>query len=259
MAPPTISLKQRISKAKNIHKNTVGYDLISDSFYINVMQKLPFYCKIYPEHGIWWGTFNDHINCKSGCPKCGNKIRRHIITVEELKTRFKLIHRNDYNYDLFFTRPHSFSEKTEKIIIKCNTCNKLFKQSIHGHMYSKQGCPNCQISKGESAIRHFLEKHQFKFIPQYKFDGCKGIRNKLPFDFYIPSLNTCIEYDGLHHFKERFLMKGRDKWFRRKDLYEATKICDKIKSDFCAKNNILLIRISYKDPIIKILKTALKL
>lgn len=33
------------------------------------------------------------------------------------------------------------------------------------------------------------------FIIQHKFKNCRDIR-PLPFDFYLPKLNTCIEYDG---------------------------------------------------------------
>ena len=35
----------------------------------------------------------------------------------------------------------------------------------------------------------------YYFIQQKSFDGCK-YKQKLNFDFYIPSKNMCIEYDG---------------------------------------------------------------
>ena len=78
---------------------------------------------------------------------------------------------------------------------------------------------------------------------------CRALR----FDFYIPQLNTIIEYDGEQHFRisSKF---GLDK-------FELTQQNDKIKNDYCLKNGIKLIRIHYGFPANKIeesLMTALK-
>jgi len=70
-----------------------------------------------------------------------------------------------------------------------------------------------------------------KYKTQYKFDDCKN-KNRLPFDFYLPDTNCCIEYDGEFHFL--------DLGFN--DL-ERVKINDDIKSNFCNANCIKLIRI----------------
>ena len=76
------------------------------------------------------------------------------------------------------------------------------------------------------------------FITQKKFNNC---RNKLPlpFDFYLPNYNICIEFDGIQHFKSNFYWGG-DKQFLK------TSENDKIKNNFCKRNNIKLERISYK-------------
>ena len=60
----------------------------------------------------------------------------------------------------------------------------------------------------------------------------------MQYDFFIPSKNICIEYDGVQHFKpiEYF---GGDKNFK------SQLIKDKIKSDFCKNNGIKLVRIPY--------------
>ena len=51
-------------------------------------------------------------------------------------------------------------------------------------------------------------------------------------------LNTCIEYDGIQHFKEVELWGGSEG-------LKLRKIRDKIKTTFCKKNGIKLIRIAY--------------
>jgi len=112
-----------------------------------------------------------------------------------------------------------------------------------------QGCPICKESKGEKKVREFLIKHNIIFIPQHTFFECKNT-NVLPFDFYLPDYNTCIEYDGIQHFKpvNRF---GGEKGFL------LTKQNDLIKNKFCLVNKINLIRIPYFDNITSHLKTLL--
>ena len=62
-------------------------------------------------------------------------------------------------------------------------------------------------------------------------------KRKLPFDFYLPGLNTCIEYDGRQHFE---LKNGF--WGGEKSL-KLTQKHDKIKNLYCKENKIKLLRI----------------
>lgn len=101
-------------------------------------------------------------------------------------------------------------------------------------------------SNGELSIEYVLNSIPIKFIKQYKFNDCK-YKRKLPFDFYLPELNTCIEYDGEQHFEPRF---GNSE-------FKKTKIRDEIKTNYCLSNNIRLIRISYLDNIEDCLKINL--
>ena len=103
------------------------------------------------------------------------------------------------------------------------------------------GCKKCnfsKISKGEKGIIEFLKKNNIEFIHQHKFNDCIGISNKLPFDFYLPKYNTCIEFDGRQHF-ESVKKFGGEKNFL--DIQRT----DNIKNKYCLNNNIKLIRISY--------------
>ena len=96
----------------------------------------------------------------------------------------------------------------------------------------------------------------FKF--QKKFDGCKGIRRKLPFDFYLTEYNICIEFDGRQHHKP-VKFNGMD-LKRATEIFEKTKINDNIKNLYCKDNDIKLLRIPYweKDNIEDILKSNIK-
>lgn len=82
-----------------------------------------------------------------------------------------------------------------------------------------------------------------------KFDNCK-YKNKLPFDFYLPDYNICIEYDGLQHYESIEYFGGEKNYKLRIEK-------DKIKTKYCQDNNIILERIIYSDNIIEKLENIL--
>lgn len=73
---------------------------------------------------------------------------------------------------------------------------------------------------------------------------------KLEFDFWIPELNTIIEYDGDQHFRPSSKF-GLEK-------FEKTNENDRIKNDYCFEKGIKLIRIHYRFPVDKIEKSLLQ-
>jgi len=111
------------------------------------------------------------------------------------------------------------------------------------------GCPKCKTSKGENIILNYLEENNIKYIHEKTFDDCV-YKNKLPFDFYLPDYNVCIEYDGIQHFEVVDYFGGQD-------AYDLRVLKDKIKNKYCMDNNIILERIKYYDNIIERLKIIL--
>src|SRR5690606_6725556 len=91
------------------------------------------------------------------------------------------------------------------------------------------------------SIRFYLTNKNIKFESQKKFNDCKSIR-KLPFDFYLPDYNLCIEYDGIQHFEPIDFFGGINSY---KNLIKRYAI----KSNFCYVNGIELLRIKYNDNI----------
>ncbi|MFW5848008.1 MAG: hypothetical protein ACOCVF_03750, partial [bacterium] len=106
-------------------------------------------------------------------------------------------------------------------------------------------------SKGERQIRLFLEDNDIKYVYQKKFKNCKST-NLLPFDFYLPEYNMCIEYDGEQHFKPFRFEKDDLKLKKRMNN-------DDIKNNFCENNNINLYRIKYNDDIYDKLNKLIKM
>ena len=67
--------------------------------------------------------------------------------------------------------------------------------------------------------------------------------NTLPFDFYLPDLNKCIEYDGQHHYYPVTFNGVSEE--RAKENHLITIKHDEIKNQYCKNNNIELLRIPY--------------
>ena len=109
------------------------------------------------------------------------------------------------------------------------------------HVNQGQGCPRCKESKGEKLVSSILDKLKIKYIPQKTYTDCINVSEKgrctvLKFDFYIPKLNTIIEYDGEGHFMPiRKSVKDIEPQIKR----------DRIKNNYCKDKGIKLIRIPY--------------
>ena len=79
-------------------------------------------------------------------------------------------------------------------------------------------------------------------MKEYRINECRNIL-PLPFDFYLPDYNICIEVDGMQHY-EPATFGGISKE-KAIDNFRESKIRDNIKTQYCKDNNIKLIRIPY--------------
>ena len=98
-------------------------------------------------------------------------------------------------------------------------------------------CPFCNKSSMEQSVIGVLNKCGIKFIAQKRFEDCRNKR-PLPFDFYLPEYNTCIECNGQQHYEAIDFFGGSYGFIYRKAN-------DDIKSSYCAEHNITLITIPY--------------
>jgi len=151
-------------------------------------------------------------------------------TTKKFVTESNLIHDFKYIYD-----KSDYKKNQIKVTITC-PIHGDFDQTPLSHIQGC-GCPHCHESHGEKEISKILKKLNIHFDRQKKFPGCRNIC-ELPFDFYIPSAGTLIEFDGKQHFQPIDHFGGIQ-------AYETLKINDKIKSDYCEENYINLVRIRY--------------
>lgn len=136
--------------------------------------------------------------------------------------------------------------KKKQIRLKCvcSECGETFWLSTEAWKRSvKTRCNKCVNieSNLEIKVRKWLEENKIDFIQQYRFSDCKN-KKALPFDFYLPTFNTCIEVDGEQHYKIGAKIKSIK--FTEQDV-KRVQYNDKIKTDYCIENNIKLIRIPY--------------
>ena len=155
---------------------------------------------------------------------------------EIFKKTASLKHNDRYLYSDDYVNTYT------KIRILCK-CGHIFYQRPNDHLKGN-GCPKCQISSGELTIERWMIDHQIDYIWQHKFDDLKNIKH-LILDFYCPSLNMIIEYDGEGHTELDFYIKRRVKDPEKK--LQSIQFNDRLKNEYAEKNNIRMLRISYKD------------
>ena len=177
-------------------------------------------------HGKFKQTPSRHY--KYGCGLC-NKEKKLLVSCENFIKKCTITHNNKYDYSLV-----EYKGNKIKVKIIC-PIHGIFEQKPNAHF--KHGCYMCNDSKGEKIICSYLDQYNIEYIRQHRFNDCR-FKRPLPFDFYLPKMNMCIEFDGEQHFIPKKNWNG--------DLgFSSTKRNDKIKDTYCINNKIKLLRIKY--------------
>lgn len=219
-----ITFSDVLDKFVKVHGNTYCYDNVD---YINTSTKISITCLT---HGDFIQKPSHHIMGR-GCPKC--IIIKNTKPIAEIICDLESVHGSLYDYSNL-----SYKNSYNKVDIICHKHGN-FKQSIDNHKRG-QGCPKCSSSKGEKKIRSFFEINNIEYIEQYPICLNADTKRYLRSDFYIPSINTVIEYDGIQHFKANSHFGGEKE-------FESRVKRDNIKNEFCKEHKIVMLRISYKD------------
>ena len=216
-----ISLKKRaneediIRRFKEVHGDKYDYSKVE---YVNMYKKV---CIICPEHGEIWQTPINHIK-ERGCYKC----HHWGLNTEEWIKIFKTTHGDKYDYSKV-----EYKNSKTPICIICPEHGEFWQTPVN-HTSGK-GCPICNASKLELAIKSFLEDNNIKYIPQHSFDWLK-YENPLKLDFYLPEYNIAIECQGEQHFRPIDFFGGEEG-------YELTVKRDITKLNLCKDHNITIL------------------
>ena len=192
---------------------------------------IQFICNKHREKGVQRRQWDDIKNAKYSCYYC-NPL--HKLTMEECKDELR---------DMMELRKYHILSLTNssEITCECDVCGHVW-TAIIGNLKQGTGCPKCKKSRGEEKIEKWLDDNSVSYIREYKFPDCKNKR-ELPFDFYLPEHNICIEYQGIQHYKPCTLHGISQKEAEHTLLLQQQR--DAIKKQFCLENNIYLLEIPY--------------
>lgn len=143
------------------------------------------------------------------------------------------------NYEIVGT----YKSITTPVEILHLTCGNTFKVRVTDVVQKHSGCPRCVQSRGEEYISNWLDEKSIKYESQKRFEN---LRDKLPlsYDFYIPSLNVLIEYQGEQHFYYKTF--GGISKEKAKENLALQKMHDKIKREYAIDNGYILIEPNFK-------------
>lgn len=223
-----------------------GYELLTsiEGFENGWDSRIEYEC---PKHGKHDMSLCNFLSNKS-CPDCAMEQRKKILPVskaKENKNNGRLsvedIQNRVQSCGGTILNPLDYvNNRTKNLDITCPRCGKVFTTSfVNFTQHGGQLCSDCyrKESIGEMKIRKYLELHNIDFYPEHWFPDCRD-EKPLPFDFYLYNNNIAIEFDGEQHFEDTHYFNYS---------IEKNRLHDEIKTDYCRKNDIKLIRIPYWD------------
>lgn len=161
------------------------------------------------------------------------KITKELIKAQIFENYYKHVDKYD---NLLIIR----EDKQVKDILQ----NPLDKKGVRQLKFKSTLPKDYKPSRGELTVAFHLKLNNIKFLKEVTFAGLISptTRQPLRFDFYLPDLNICIEYDGEQHFRLVKEFDGDDITLlpKRREL-------DRLKTNFCKANGIKLIRIKYTE------------
>lgn len=178
------------------------------------------------DHPSWKANANSIISSSRWCAHCYGNVK---LTLEYCQQ--KAAERGGY----LLTQEYVNNSHTN-MKWKCGVPHHPPWETSANHIInSGSWCPVCKSSKGEREISDILTKYGIQFQPQYNplFAGTRY------YDFYLPTLQTVIEYDGVQHFAVGGIMvksEGKLQHHHRVDSF---------KTNIALYNGLNMIRIDY--------------
>lgn len=191
---------------------------------------------------IWDVRLEAFMHRGDGCPKCARRLvgKMNSFTIEDVRRR--IFERVGDEYHL--TENSVYDEYAGPIEMIHETCGTIYypvlSEFLRQEPRCEQRCPTCYgkvYSTGELLLEGILKDLNINYERQKKFADCRNI-HPLPFDFYLPEYNTCVEFDGKQHYKV-VEMWGGEEGLKDRQYW------DKYKDSYCFKNGINILRIRY--------------
>ena len=225
-----ISPKKLSQKEVEEYLDSRGLIMIGE--YINNATPIQFICKKHKDEGTQKMSWVTMKKSQNPCKYCKLENNTQRLTNEEYMGSIENLKSSNIEVIGKYEGAH------KKIECKCKKCGRtIFLRA--DHIRRGIGCGQCTKSIGEDRVEQFLLRYNIYYEREYRFRDCVRVERSLPFDFYLPDLDTVIEFDGVQHFQ----VVGK---FGEKSHNEL-KLNDEYKNKYCKEHNIKIIRISYKD------------
>ena len=184
-------------------------------------------------------TPNDFINKGHRCTNKECLHNRISYPLKDMQDKFKEKFEKRSNGEYMLLSNYTLSYN--KILIKHLSCNNIFEMKANNFIEG-QGCPYCNISKGELKIRNFCNNNFIEYIWQKSYNDLFGVSNGLlSYDFYFPKYNLLLEYQGQFH-DGTLLNKCQTA-----EKLEIQQEHDRRKRQYAKDHNIKLLEIWYWD------------
>ena len=214
------------------------YEILDDNFHTS-KEKIKFLCKKC--NTIFYKSLTDFFSNQQHCPECAkNSINKHYSN-DELNNIVKKL-----NLEIVGT----YINRRTITQFKCLECGNIINTTLSSIIDKTNRnnlviCFKCFnknnkfISKfsGEQKIINFLIENKITDFEREKSFSDLYYKSKsypLRFDFYFEKQNTVIEFNGIQHYKPIECFGGYKN-------FEVQKERDKLKKEYCKKNNINLI------------------
>lgn len=220
-----LTVEEVKEKFRQVHGDKYDYSEFTE--YKNNRTKIKVIC---PEHGEFMITPNSHLN-GHGCPACSLKKMKEYsrLELEEVKRRIREVHGDKY----IIPDDFEYINNRTKVKLICPEHGEFYQCPFN--LWKGVGCPKCNKSKLEEEISLFLERNDFDFEEQKKFDWLKNYE----LDFYIEKYNVAIECQGIQHFKPVEMFGGEEQFIKQKQW-------DTEKKQLCEENGVKLLYFTNK-------------
>ncbi len=178
------SLERFTTRASAIHGNNYSYLKVKENDIVNGDSKITVICNSC-QH-VWYPSIHNHINNKSGCPQCSGHVKW---TLDRFIKRAQELHGNKYDYSNI---QESNVSSNNRIILACNVCEYIWHSSIHNHINSKRGCPNC-AGRAKWTFDRFIKKSIEIHGEKYDYSQIKE-KDVINVKSYVP-----IKCNKCHH------------------------------------------------------------
>lgn len=221
----------------HIESYLVG-DITSDGVFINKRKKA--YMKVRheycgSEYVVGVANFiNDNQRCGKCCQTYENSFAHHI----EVELGLNI---NDvWDFEKNTVNPYHISKGSHsKIWLKCLKDNSHPLYDTYSYNFiDGHRCSLCNNSSGENIIKNYLDNKNITFEYEYSYMNLTGVGgNPLSYDFYLPSHNILIEYQGRQH--EMYIPALHKDYSN----FERQLEHDRRKREYAKNNNIKLLEI----------------